>query len=377
MRIALTGVGSTNKGAELMFYAILQEVERKFGNAIFYIEGFSLGANPINYIKTNQKILYKPYRMLMRLLYRFHLSNIANYFYMAPVKKADMLIDCSGFYFSDQMNISEREVKDWTRQLRYYSEQGIKVVFLPQAFGPVENSNTKQLIQEVSNAASVIFAREKVSYKYLQESGIDMSKVYTYTDFTSLVDGVVPIRYKHLEGSVCVIPNNRMIQQRKLALEQYVDMLSLIVSKSKASGRNVFLLIHAEGKDYELAKKCKERLADDIEIVNGLNALEVKGMISISYLCISSRFHGVASSLNTCVPCLATSWSHKYKELFADYGLSDCILPLDDNEKMLSMVEKYLATDINDTVRHQLKEVKPLILQKAKDMWNIVWDLNS
>lgn len=374
MKIALTGVGSTNKGAELMFYAILQEVERKYGNAIFYIEAFSLGAYPISYIKTNQKILYKPYRMFVRLLYRLHLSKIANYLYMAPVKGVDMFIDCSGFYFSDQMNISDREVRDWARQLRYYSEKGVKVIFLPQAFGPVENTNTKLLLQEVSNAASIIFAREKVSYNYLQESGINMDKVQTCTDFTSLVNGVVPNRYKHLEGSVCVIPNNRMIQQKILSLDKYVEMLSLIVSKSKISGRNVFLLIHAEGRDYELAKKCKERLGEDVEVVNGLNALEVKGMISISYLCVSSRFHGVASSLNTCVPCLATSWSHKYKELFADYGLSDCILPIDDNEKMLSMVEMYLGTDVNDAVRHQLKEVKPLIQQKAKYMWNIVWN---
>ena len=58
MRIALTGVGSTNKGAELMLYAILQEVERKYGNAMIYIEANCIGTHKINYIQTTQQVVY-------------------------------------------------------------------------------------------------------------------------------------------------------------------------------------------------------------------------------------------------------------------------------------------------------------------------------
>lgn len=374
MRIALTGVGSTNKGAELMLYAILQEVERKYGNAMIYIEANCIGTHKISYIQTTQQVVYKPYRYWVRLFNRLHLYNIARYLYMSPVRGADIFIDCSGFYFSDQMDITDVEVNDWKRQLCYYAKKNIKSVFLPQAFGPAEKSNTKKLLKLISDTASVIFAREKKSYDYLREVGVDLSKVYISTDFTSLVEGIVPDRYKHLSGAVCVIPNNRMIQQKKLSFNQYIELLSLIVSKAKSFGKNVYLLIHAEGKDYELAMECRKKIGEDIEIVNRLNALEVKGMISISYLCISSRFHGVASSLNTCVPCLATSWSHKYKELFSDYGLMDCILPLDDNIQALTMVESYMNVENNTKIRKKLKEVKPQIQQKTKDMWDIVWN---
>jgi colanic acid/amylovoran biosynthesis protein len=101
----------------------------------------------------------------------------------------------------------------------------------------------------------------------------------------------------------------------------------------------------------------------------------VKGLISSAYVVVTSRFHGVASALNSCVPCLATSWSHKYKELFNDYKLDDCILPLDNLDKCLSMIESYLDKDQNSKIRTHLSEQLPLIQAETKRMWNEIWNL--
>ena len=119
---------------------------------------------------------------------------------------------------------------------------------------------------------------------------------------------------------------------------------------------------------YELQKDL-----GSIEVVTGLNALEVKGLISSAYLLITSRFHGVASALNSCVPCLATSWSHKYKELFADYGLDNCILPLDNLDKALEMVKDCLSVDKNEKIRENLTLQVPEINKQTRDMWKCVW----
>lgn len=375
MKIVLTGVSTSNKGAELMLYAILQEIERHFGKVKVYLDMECLGTHPLSYVETSLILTYKPHYFLMRLCRKLKLIGFANHLRTMPVPGINYYIDCSGFYFSDQMDITYEEVKEWKTILEYYKKNNVKSIFLPQAFGPVAKDYTKKMINLINCNADIVFAREKVSYDYLVNYGFDTSKLHLSTDFTSLVDGVIPEKYMHLNNSVCVIPNNRMIQQKKMSLEAYIEMLISIVQMAKMQNRKVFLLIHAEGRDRELAQLCKVKLNGDIEIVDGLNAQEVKGMISISYLCISSRFHGVASALNSCVPCLATSWSHKYKELFSDYGLEECLLPLEDNESMLSMVEEYLGESKNIDVRSKLKAVKPQIKLQAKKMWEKVWSL--
>ena len=124
-----------------------------------------------------------------------------------------------------------------------------------------------------------------------------------------------------------------------------------------------------------MGRKLKDALSGDIAVFTGLNALEVKGLISISYLVISSRFHGVASALNSCVPCLATSWSFKYAELFNDYKLDGCILPLDDPNLAISMIEKYLDPHVNESIRNHLIEQRPHIQQNTREMWDLIWNL--
>ena len=108
-------------------------------------------------------------------------------------------------------------------------------------------------------------------------------------------------------------------------------------------------------------------------MVTGLNALQVKGMISSAFLVVSSRFHGVASSLNSCVPCLATSWSHKYQELFRDYGLDNCVLLLDNITQAVEKVNEYLDEGNNAKIRLLLSQRLPSIQDKTKLMWKMVW----
>lgn len=75
-KITLSGIGTVNKGAELMLYAILQEIERKIPDAIVYIEA---NKNPqgLDYIKTNLELRYKPIVKWQSWFKRFHIYRIA------------------------------------------------------------------------------------------------------------------------------------------------------------------------------------------------------------------------------------------------------------------------------------------------------------
>ena len=378
MKIVLSGVETKNKGAELMLYAILQEIERKYPDAVVYIERRKIPQG-LGYLKTKLDVRYWP---IESILTKLHLSKFIRALHLPfkydissyAVRGANYFLDGSGFTFSDQWGWNNRGVKRWNRLLKRLHEKGSKIVFLPQAMGPAEKDTTKKMFSVLSQYSTIIMPREKVSYNYLKNSGVvDMSKVKMYTDFTSLVEGTFPNKYKHLEGGICIIPNMRMIDKGIISFADYIKLLLSFIAIGKKTNNIVYLLNH-EGKDDELlAFKCKKEAGNDIEVVTGLNALEVKGLISTAKLVITSRFHGLASALNSCVPCLSTSWSHKYEELYKDYNLTDCILPLSDNKKTIQIVSSYLNEDKNNEIRQHLKERLPYIQAKTKEMWNVVW----
>ena len=166
----------------------------------------------------------------------------------------------------------------------------------------------------------------------------------------------------------------RMIDKGIISMEDYLEILSYIINISKSKGFSVYLLNHEGVEDELLAYKWQKLLSYDIEVVTGLNALEVKGLISTAYLCVTSRFHGVASALNSSVPCLATSWSHKYKELFYDYGLNGCVLDLTDKNGIIVKIDEYLDKANNDKVRKHLNQQVALIQKETKEMWRFVWN---
>lgn len=380
MRIVLSGVETNNKGAELMFYAILQEIERSFPEAEVYIP-YSKAVGNLCALQTSLKLKYTPFSRLPcigiigSILRRLHFPS--DWLYLIKViRKANLFLEASGFAVSDQFNISDSRVSMWRTILEYLKKSNCKIVFLPQAFGPCEKENTRLLLKEISKNASLIMPREEVSFSYLNKSNIvDMKKVRIYPDFTSLVEGVFPLKYEHLRNGICIIPNMRMIDKGHITIQHYVELLSSIIIKVRKNSMCPIYILNHEGKDDEkLALQCRKAVGCSIEVVTGLNALEVKGLIGSSYLTVTSRFHGLASALNSGVPCLATSWSHKYSELYKDYGVEDGVLNLDDINEAVQTVISYLKPNNNFAIRQQLEKKRLHIRNTVQDMWRDVWE---
>lgn len=380
VRVVLSGVETNNKGAELMLYAILRELERRVPGAEVFMPVGSVRQG-LSYVHTPLLLRDKPFARLKLFAMRHKVDKVLRRLGVSgrllsdthTIGKADYFFDASGFAFSDQFHNTVNSALLWEELLSGYRRQGTRVVFLPQAFGPFEQPFSQRLMRVVLMNSDLVFARDRQSLAYVQGVGFGSCDVRLAPDFTSLVEGVVPAEYSHLRNAVCVIPNSQMINKGVLDFERYVDILSGLIQASQAKGRRVYMLNHEGGRDEALMRRMKSMLPHDVQMVSGLNALEVKGLISTAYLCISSRFHGVASALNCGVPCLATSWSHKYQELFADYGQADCVLGLDDDGKIAEKVAEMLDVGVNTGVRKKLSAVVPYIKGHVAKMWDVVF----
>lgn len=376
-RIVLSGVEGINKGAELMLYAILQEIQSHFGETEVIIP-VSRMPKGISGIKSDL-ILHQTPNPLVHFFAKRHITGILNRLgirlqylnNLRPIKNTDYFLDASGLFFSDQTHISRQAASDWNTVLAGYHHQGTKIIFLPQSFGPFNEPNTQTAMDAVDNYSDLIIARDSESLAFINGYIHNKQKVRLYRDFTSTVDGYCPAKYKHLAGGVCFIPNTQMINKGIVSANEYISFIAKMMTTAKESHHEVFLLDHSD--DLPLIHKCQDAVRFPVEIVSGLNALEVKGIISESYACFSSRFHGVASSFNTGVPCVTTSWNHKYQEILKDYQMEDCLLPIGRDNDCIGALSMILIPETNEAKRMTLASRKSIMLDDTRKMWDEIW----
>lgn len=381
MNIQIDGTNTLNKGAELMLYAVIKQIEQNYPNA-------NVVYNPSN--RDAVDIAHRPQGITLRkrwiqakghypeaIFKRLRLNHV--YFTSKyPSKGIDVLFDAGGFQFSDQWNYNEDKLKILEKYYSKLKDYGTKLIFLPQALGPFDTKSGRKTVDILGKYADLVIARESVSFDFMIEAGFPKNKLWLYPDFTLKVkvsnDKVMP---NHVRGGACFIPNKKMLTHTKSKKETYLRLFRELIDMAHKKGLKPFLLNHEGRGDYDICLKIASGLQFDVPVLTDLNAYEVKSVIGNSNFVVSSRFHGVASSLNQGVPCLATSWNHKYGELFKDFGISDSILKVEDEslEDNISLFSEFIGTESMDRQRAILKFKYDKVESLIDEMWGKLWTI--
>ena len=257
-------------------------------------------------------------------------------------------------------------------QIKNGVDNKTKIFFLTQAFGPFKTKEGKRSVEILGNYCDIIFAREEKSYEHLINSNIDPEKVKISCDFTFKVSGIIPSKYEHLKNGIAIIPNKKMITHGSNNSNNYLNLFMRLIDSFKDKNEKVFLLNHEGKGDNLICELINSKLEEQLEIVTNCAAKEIKGIIGNSKITVSSRFHGVASSLIQGVPCLATSWNHKYEMLFKLFDQKDCIIHSNEDfhislQKLNNIYENYNLRRID------IENKKPELVAKINNMWYIIF----
>lgn len=373
MLIEIRGVQFVNKGAELMLYAVLEQLQLHFPGVRIvlepgvnspYLERAKLGTlQKFSLKKGKWDINGFAYRIPSRLR-----RWMQNQWGIVTEADIDVVLDASGFAYGDQW--SSIKIQHLAKELVRSAKQGKRFIFLPQAFGPFTRENDRQALKRALPYASLICAREATSYEYLADLIGSRSGLYQFPDFTNLVSPVVPDGWQDRTNTLLIIPNYNMLSERnqnKAWAEHYVELMVDVICQGRELGLNPVILNHEGLADQAVCEEIANKAGGNVPIEQEAHPLKVKGIIASSKLVVCSRFHGCVSALCQGVPCLGTSWSHKYERLYEEYQLASCLLaPSTRGEELKAKMRMAMdSVELSASARDELKSQSKAMWQKV------------
>ena len=352
MNILINGVGFHNKGAELMFRAIIEHFREKP-----QVTGLAVTCP----CSDKQLARYAPCK-------RFESMGSSESFDFDSIHA---VVDASGFAFGDQWD--SVYVKNLSAKLIKFAKAGKKVILLPQAFGPFLRKDIRPLCRELFSNVDLIFPRDRISFDFIQELVSEENKLYQAPDFTNLVEGRIPNEFSYVSGRGCILPNARMMDRTSpQTAEAYLHFLEHVITTVKNKGIDLFMLFH-DRDDYKVVSQLPTRILENVPKLELNDPLEIKGAIGKSLFVIGSRFHGLINAFSQNIPCLGTSWSHKYQTLFEEYGCPDFLITDLGNKKAVSEKLNFLVSITARTeIAEDIEKFSRNHKMSARNMWKKV-----
>jgi len=377
MNIYVVGTNFVNKGAELMLHAIMQQTAQ-WPNPPGIAGDLRHGSFEQRDQVGMRHFIWRPLQgnfapaVLMNAATSMMPKGMRESKHYVVESELDGVLDASGLLYSSQCKtISTVVRKDMFKR---FAKRGKPVVLMPQSFGPFEEPVQRAAMIEMLNTATITYARDNTSLKYIQELTPNNDRIRLAPDFTNLCKVELPAKYEFVKDYVLIVPNVKMTTKTDASVsDAYIPFLQNVVSYLRKEGQQVALLVHSEDHDKDVADALNASLSEPLKTIVEPDALAIKALIGASRGLVASRFHAVVSALSQGKPCLVTGWSHKYKELLGDYGQSDWLMnPTKDVTPVNEALGQIFGVGNYDANRSALLVAAAKEKERAKEMWTTV-----
>jgi polysaccharide pyruvyl transferase WcaK-like protein len=371
--VEIKGVQFRNKGAYLMLLACLDGLKSLTDYQLVLSPGPNLPYPERARLGAWQKLAFRRKGLdLTGLIGKLPsaLQRLFKRYGMVTERDIDIVLEASGFAYGDQWPLQFLE--NTAKEVKRFKQAGKPFIFMPQAFGPFASEQSKAAMRDIIQHARLIFVRDPVSLTHLQSclSPLPASVVLT-PDFTV---GLKPTAHYQLPAMakpyVALIPNSKVVSKYNHADAEtmrtsYVAAFAAAANQLTSLGYQVVLVNHEGREDAELCAEITK--LSPCQLVQLEDPLAVKAFIGGAELVISSRFHGAVNALSQGVPCIATSWSHKYHAMMNDFAMADYCVEQLSADSLCQTIEKILANKAS--ILPQLAERAEQLKQRNQQMW--------
>ena len=388
MIIEIKGASFENYGAWLMLTSVLQRLDEIAPNALFVLASRGQASSQRRHElgalrKIDLRARWIDLNGVTRFMPRF-LRDFLRRRGMVFECDLDAIIDIAGFAYSDQWGSDYAyAIRHAVAEAKRLGQSGRHYIFMPQAFGPFSVPSTRDVIREKLPHASLVAARDPVSYANIKDitgefDGLVLRGDFTNTVDTSDLDNLQISNPQISKPYMVVVPNAHMLGEHSSHSQwsdTYLYVLSMAIEKASELDLSVVLLNFGGPMDQALIDELQARWPRAHQALVASD-LEAKALVAEATLAIASRYHACICALSSGVPCLGTSWSHKYEALYADYGVPELLLRPDiSSDELADMIDEAYQPEV--TIRERLTERAGSLQAQTEALWKTVEDILS
>ena len=265
---------------------------------------------------------------------------------------------------------------------------GVPTVKAAQALGPFKSVPNRWLAPLVLRRVKTVCARGARTREHLDSLGgvnsIDVADLaFSLDEAASFPEAVSAALATIDKDFIVVMPSAVVRGIYESNGGNYVSaMAGLVADIRTKTGRSVVIAPHSyraglpEGRmnDGPVCREVAEACSGDSQVLGldfDLTAGELRHLVAHSSVLVTSRFHAMISGLATSTPTVVVGWSHKYKEVLDDFGLSNLGLDssaLNKPSEIADIVSNVLASKAE--MSQQISAALPAV--KVRSLRNFV-----
>jgi len=367
LTLEIHGTGTHNRGAELMAIAIAERMRASFpGVRIVVPVGFgSFVARARHGFWTTWEFSKRWQTRVSAKWIQRHSPGIEEASGIVDPSSIDVVLDASGFSFSDKWG--PKGARHLLKKMTRTGRTGKPLILLPQAFGPFTDPAVALATRKLCERASLVCARDARSREELLRLGT-LPSLRVYPDFTVGIRPQRPTTLRIPEQFSALVPNQRMVDKGESG-EAYLDFIGRAVRSLDRRGLNPVFLLHDADDDRKVVAAMKQR-GVILPVLEHEDARVLKAVLGKATLVIGSRFHALVSTLSQGLPCIAAGWSHKYPELYSDFGCPELLVSdLADEAALETAIDRLATTEGRGGYQERLQVAAARIKQQNEAMW--------
>jgi colanic acid/amylovoran biosynthesis protein len=369
LTLEIHGTGTHNRGAELMAIAIAERMRSTFANTRIAVpRHFGSAEDRRRYgLLATADLLGGLRSRAAGVVMRLSGPRLRARMGFVDPSEIDVVLDASGFAFSDQWGA--RAAASLVRKMRRPERLHQQLILLPQALGPFSDPVVAKACRTLFDRADLICARDEQSFAAALPL-VGIHKLRLYPDFTLGVKAVSPASPVLPPSFSGIVPNCRMLDKTRDG-EKYLAFLETAIDLLSQAGMNPLFILHDAAEDRRVIDQVRGKVP--LKILEHHDPRVLKWILGRADLVIGSRFHALVGALSQGVPCIGAGWSHKYHELFHDFGVPELLIEdLKDTRRLSDVFATLDSPEKRAPVRETIAAAGDLLKNKTESMWQDV-----